>query len=398
MRLLFLTPRLPYPPDRGGEIIIFNFLKQLSARHEIALVSFYDSPGELEHRRTLEQYCARVEMVPRATRLAPKVLARCLAAGWSYVIARHTSDAFRAALRRAVASWRPDIVQIETLLMGPYLGDLPGIPSVLHMHDVTCNVWDRMAAVAPIFLRPLIATEASRIRRAELALWRAVDVCVPVSDVDLQLLRANALSPVRATVVVPGVDCEAFLPLERRPSGRNLVFVGSMNYLPNVDAAKFFVKEVLPLIAAEVPDVTLTIVGTRPSAVVRRLADDPRVRVTGQVEDVRPYYAGAVAAVIPLRAGGGVRMKILEGMALGVPMISTTIGAEGLDLEHDRELLIGDTSQQLASEAIRVLRDPALAERLAKQARETAVRRFSWESVVKVLEGVYESLVPASVP
>jgi glycosyltransferase involved in cell wall biosynthesis len=126
---------------------------------------------------------------------------------------------------------------------------------------------------------------------------------------------------------------------------------------------------------------------------VRRLAEDPRVSVTGPVDDVRPYYAAAAAAVVPLRAGGGVRMKILEGMALGVPMVSTTIGAEGLSLEHGRELLIGDTPQELADAAIGLLRDPALGDRLARAARETALRRFSWESVAAVLDGVYNSVV-----
>jgi glycosyltransferase involved in cell wall biosynthesis len=214
-----------------------------------------------------------------------------------------------------------------------------------------------------------------------------------VSTIDLQHLQSAAAHAVRATVVVPGVDCDALQPLVRRPSGSNLVFVGSMNYIPNVDAAEFFVNDVLPLIARERPDVTFTIVGARPSAAVRRLAEDPRVSVTGPVDDVRPYYAAAAAAVVPLRAGGGVRMKILEGMALGVPMVSTTIGAEGLSLEHGRELLIGDTPQELADAAIGLLRDPALGDRLARAARETALRRFSWESVAAVLDGVYNSVV-----
>jgi hypothetical protein len=128
--------------------------------------------------------------------------------------------------------------------MGPYLAEVAGVPSVLHMHDVTWKVWERMTRVAPVYLRPLVAAETRRIRRDELALWRAVDVCVPVSTIDLQHLQSAAAHAVRATVVVPGVDCDALQPLVRRPSGSNLVFVGSMNYIPNVDAAEFFVNDV----------------------------------------------------------------------------------------------------------------------------------------------------------
>ena len=396
MRLLYLTPRLPYPPNRGGEIIIFHFLEQLSSRHDITLVSFYDRPEDLEHRKHLEPYCSRIEAVPRPAKLAPRALLRSLAGGWSYSIARHTSESFRAAVRRATAASRPDLVQLETFLMAPYLAELPGVPSVLHMHDMTWVMWERMARIAPFYVRPLVAAEARRIRRDELALCRTVDMCVPVSEVDLSHLRA-AIPGVRAAVVVPGVDCDALTPGERPASSSNLVFVGSMNYMPNIDAAQFFVKDVLPRISREISDVTFTIVGARPSPAVRRLGDDPRVRVTGPVDDVRPYYAAAAAAVVPLRAAGGVRMKILEGMALGVPIVSTTIGAEGLGLEDGCELLIGDTPQQLADAAIRLVRDSALRERLSRQARATALRRFSWESVGRRLEEIYASVLAAEV-
>src|SRR5262249_37897863 len=177
-------------------------------------------------------------------------------------------------------------------------------------------------------------------------------------------------------------------------STTNLVFVGSMSYLPNVDAAEFFVRDVLPLIAAEMPEVTLSIVGARPAASVQRLAADPHVRVTGLVDDVRPYYAAAAAAIVPLRIGGGVRMKILESMALGVPILSTRVGAEGLGLTDGSDLLLADTPADLAAAAIRLLGDPGLRDRLAAHARQTALRRFSWEAVVQTLEDVYASILP----
>jgi glycosyltransferase involved in cell wall biosynthesis len=198
---------------------------------------------------------------------------------------------------------------------------------------------------------------------------------------------------VRVVPIVPGVDTDVLVPLARPAGTHDLVFVGSMHYLPNVDAAVFFVEQVLPRIAREIPDVTFTIVGSRPTMAVRRLTANPRVRVTGAVEDVRPYYAAAAATVIPLRIAGGVRMKILEAMALAMPIVSTTIGAEGLGLQGGRELLLADDAQGLADAAVRILRDPALAGMLSANARAEALRR-SWTAVGASLEAVYDSIRP----
>ena len=169
-----------------------------------------------------------------------------------------------------------------------------------------------------------------------------------------------------------------------------------MNYPPNIDAAEYFCQQVLPGIVREVPDIHVSIVGGNPAPAVARLAAAGRVRVTGFVPDVRPFYAAAAAAVVPLRVGGGIRMKILEGLALGVPMISTSLGAEGLGLRPGHDLLIADTPEAFAAAVVTLVRDGALRRRLAAQGRETAVARFSWEAVGATLTALYESLVPAA--
>jgi sugar transferase (PEP-CTERM/EpsH1 system associated) len=392
MRILFLTPRLPYPPTRGGEITVFNFLRVLSRTHEVSLVSFYDSPGELEYRAELERFCRHVAMVRRPAKLAPGVVARSLFGRDSYAVARHASAEFAAAVRDAVARNRPDVVQLETFLMGQYLREAGGTPSVLDMHNVTWRMGDRMAEVTSPWLRLPARIQARRVRRDELAVCRAVDLCAPVSETDLVELRREVGDAVRAVVVTPGVDCDLLAPVSPVDAGPEVLFVGSMGYPPNVDAAEYFCRDILPRIAESVPGVHLSIVGANPAPPVTRLAVDGRVTVTGFVPDVRPYYARAAAAVVPLRAAGGIRMKILEGMALAVPMVSTAVGAEGLGLVNERELLIADTPDAFAAAVVRLLREPALRSALAAQARDTAVRRFSWEAVGATLTGIYESI------
>jgi glycosyltransferase involved in cell wall biosynthesis len=285
-------------------------------------------------------------------------------------------------------------VQLETFLMGQYLSDLRGIPAVLNMHDVTWLMWERLVRVTRSILRYPIAIEARRIRRDEMAVCRAVDVCTTVSQVDASALTRAIDPPPRVVVVTPGVDCDRMSATERSGEETGVVFVGSMHYAPNVDAVEYFCRDILPLVAAECPGVTFTIVGARPAPSVLRLAEDPRVRVTGMVDDVRPYYAAAAVSVIPLRVAGGVRMKILEGLALGAAMVSTTIGAEGLSLEAGRDLLVADTPAAFAAAVVRLLREPALRDSIGRQARATAERRFSWEAVGETLTGVYRSLVP----
>jgi sugar transferase (PEP-CTERM/EpsH1 system associated) len=394
VRILFLTPRLPYPPDRGGEIIIYNFLKYLARRHQLALVSFYDRPAELRHCDRLREFCDHVEVVRRPGKLSIPALLRCLR-GHSYSVARHTSAAYRSAVREMVRRFRPDLAQVEVFFMGVYLDELADIRTVLHMHDVAWVMWERLASVTRSIRRPLVALEARRVRRDELRICRTVDVCVTVSDTDQRRLLEAAGRSVRATAVAPGVDADALVPFPLAEGAHDLIFVGSMHYLPNVDAAEFFVHEVLPRIRREVPDVTFTIVGSRPTPAVQRLADQTRVRVTGAVDDVRPYYAAAAATVVPLRIGGGVRMKILEAMALAMPIVSTTIGAEGLGLTSGRELLLADGAEGLAEAAIRVLRDVELRRSLSTNARAEALRR-SWRTVGMSLEAVYASILPSS--
>jgi glycosyltransferase involved in cell wall biosynthesis len=217
---------------------------------------------------------------------------------------------------------------------------------------------------------------------------------VTVSEVDRRLLLTT--NPrLRVDVIPNGVDTKIYQPLPEGDSTPALVFVGNMDYRPNVDAMMYFCSQVLPRVRCALPDVQMWIVGINPRAEVRHLEGEG-VHVTGRVDDVRPYYARSTACVVPLRAGGGTRLKILEAMAFGRPVVSTTIGCEGLDVVDGEHLFIADSADEFAEQTVRLLLDEALRRRVATEARRLAETCYDWDVVVTELEHVYREVAECS--
>jgi glycosyltransferase involved in cell wall biosynthesis len=235
-----------------------------------------------------------------------------------------------------------------------------------------------------------------RLRRYERRACETADRVVVVSDRDAEAVRQ--LVPGLVPAVVPnGVDVEyctgpfSLLPDDSGPGDRDLVFVGKMDFRPNVDAVLWFVRSVLPVIRQQIPEVRFWIVGKDPHPRLAPLTSDPSVVLTGWVRDVRPYIAGAAVYVIPLRIGGGTRLKVLEAMAVGKAIVSTGLGCEGFDLEHDRHLVVADTPEQFAAATLALLEDPERRKRLGKTARHFAAANYDWRAIVPELERVYEA-------
>jgi glycosyltransferase involved in cell wall biosynthesis len=223
-----------------------------------------------------------------------------------------------------------------------------------------------------------------------------VDRLLTVSERDRDLFRVLARQA-HIAVVPNGVDLEGFAPSTSMRTKHSLLFLGMMNYHPNDDGVQFFLKEIFPAIRASIPDVHLTIVGGEPSAAVRAAAS-PQITVTGLVPDVRPYLASAEVLIVPLRAGGGTRLKLLEAMAAGIPAVSTSIGCEGLGAVHDQHLLIADGAEAFARTVIRLLGDAGKRQRLAERARQFVMTRYGWTQIGEVLQAQYNALAPVDRP
>jgi glycosyltransferase involved in cell wall biosynthesis len=260
---------------------------------------------------------------------------------------------------------------------------------VLFTHNVETEIWRRHAETATSWLRTrLYRQQWKRMLRFESRTLARFDRVLAVSDVDrdtFQRLYPGKLTA-PAIVIPTGVDTTFFAPQERASTSRRLVFTGSMDWLPNVDGVLYFCREILPLVRNAIPDVTFTIVGRAPTHTVRKLAEEPGVEVTGRVEDVRPYLADAVAYVVPLRIGGGTRLKIFEAMAAGRAVVSTNVGAEGLPTVHGRHLLLADTPEEFSQAVITLLRNAALREAIEREARALVTTHYDWRQAAAHLE------------
>jgi glycosyltransferase involved in cell wall biosynthesis len=406
-RLLFLAHLLPWPLEGGGQIKSYHTLRLLSSRYDITLLALLRRAEEVENVEPLRPLCAGgVETVLLAPAYRRSLSA--LSSSWRrpnepLLLRRDDAADMHAAVRRDLAGANCAAIHVDHLQMMCFVpegrsSDDP--PVILDQHNVEYRIPERLAAApgTPPLLRALARREAPRLRRAEQAACRRADRVLAVSEQDAaaftDLIGHDRADRVRVTPI--GVDTDTFSPQPhaRRPGEKpTILTVGTMYWPPNVEGVLWFHAEVLPAIRRFTPSgVRFVIAGARPNASVRALAGTD-VEVTGTVPDVRPLMAGCDVFVAPLRAGSGVRVKILNALAMGLPIVSTTVGAEGIDVTDGQDILLADDPNAFAQAVVRVLREPDLAARLRTAARELAVRRYAWDVVGESLLRVYDELL-----
>jgi sugar transferase (PEP-CTERM/EpsH1 system associated) len=396
MRILWLKADLLLPLDKGGRLRTWHLMRHLAKSHVITYLSFGEpgqSPADLAGMR---EVAADVETIPR--RDAPKGswtfygdLAFRLADPLPYAIAKYRSRAFAGRVRALLAERRVDLLVCDFLCPAVNLPDVLPCPSVIFTHNVESEIWRRHAETKTRALpRRLYELQHRRMLRYEGRALSRFDGVLAVSDVDrdafTRLYPNAARRPIK--VVPTGVDTEYFAPAAAPapPESRSLVFTGSMDWLPNEDAMLFFCRDVLPLIRAEEPATTLSIVGRAPTPAIARLGLQPGITVTGTVDDVRPYVRNAALSIVPLRIGGGTRLKIFEAMSMAKAVVSTGVGAEGLPITHREHLLLADQPAEFAGAVVGLLRDADSRRRLGAPARELVVTRYDWSAVAGDLE------------
>jgi sugar transferase (PEP-CTERM/EpsH1 system associated) len=396
MRVAFVTPRVPFPIDSGGRIRSFHLLRAAVHKHEVTLISAVETPADARAAEALRARLPGLELwlarVPRRNSLPRRLVraGRNLVDPLPYPWAGYRHPRFIANVRAALAARAFDLLHCENIQVAHSVEDAETPPRVLNLHNVESVLLARAAAQAPSALRQrLMAWQAAKARRAEAHTLPRFDAGVVCSEVDAA--EAQRIAPGLSLSVVPnGVDVEWFAPRVVVPEASLLVFTGAMDWLPNVDGVRFFTREVLPLLRRRVPRARLLVVGRGLTSALARELADAGVETTGAVEDVRPFLASAALVVVPLRIGGGTRLKILEAWAMGRPVLSTTIGAEGLPAYDGETLAIADDPEALAARAAALLADAGAGARLGARGRAMAESRFDWASVGRALLAAWE--------
>ena len=393
VKLLFLTSRLPYPPFRGDKLHLLNILKPMSRRHEIVLVSFIQNDEERQWFEELRPFCKRIEVVHLPTW---RSLLSCMGAVLSntpFQVAYFRSRQMQDLVRRVAGEERPDAIHIHLIRMAQHAEKLRDIPRVVDLTDATSLYLSRfrMASRNPL-KKLLLAEELRRILLYE-SLLTTFDRSLVCSPLDLSVMIRH-VPGAKVEIARNAVDMGRFPQLDGtvKTDANRLIFTGNMTYFPNADAAQFLVRDILPLVRREIPGVRVFLVGQNPPLSVRALAGDGVV-VTGFVEDISAEYARSAVAVAPVRFGAGTLYKLLEPLALGVPVVTTTTGIGGLDLTPGIDVLVADSAAALADHIVCLLRDPDLRHALSQRAALKVRALHDWDAVAGDLERVYAAIL-----
>ena len=395
MRILYVAPRFPYPPLRGDQVRAYHQVRLLSRNHSVALVAIADQDVPAEARAHMESLCERVILEPLTAWRAAVGLARLLAGDPRPVQTLLYLGAGRQTVRDLAARGGFDVIHAQLLRTAGLVPPKGRVPLVLDLVDVLSVSYTRRMATDRWWWRPALAFEAARLARYERMLLSGGTHCLVVSEAERRALGTWGES---ATVNPNGVDLAAFPFTPGRGAPSRIVFVGNLGYFPNIDGVTWFIDEVLPRIRTKLPEAQLVVVGARPSRTVRMSARAPGVILTGTVANVHAELAGALVAVAPLRAGGGIQNKVLEAMAAGTPVVATSLAVSGVAIRPGEHCLVADTAADFARQVETLLLREDLRLGLATAARALIEARYSWETSVAELEAVYSKVMRGAGP
>lgn len=400
MKILWVKSGGFLPLDTGGKIRSYSLLRELARRHEVSVFTFYPTQENDRHEE-LQAFCKEVFLHPmklpsRASFLDMLGYVRNLIRPVPYSMVKYCRPKAKNRLRELLSSRSYDVIICDFLLTSAVIPwDLP-CPKVVFTHNVEAVIWERHWRVSRNPLWKLISWREYRtMARVERHYLSKADHVLTVSDADRDAF-SKIIAAQKITSIPTGVDLNYFKSASRTMSFRepNIVFTGSMDWTPNEDAILYFAKEILPMIRDRAPRVKLRVVGRAPSPRVLALAaEKSNIEVTGTVPDIRPYLDSADVCVVPLRIGGGTRIKIFEAMAMEKAVVSTTIGAEGLPVTHGKNILLADDPVEFANHVLRLLSDTEQRKQISHAARELVESRHSWSAVVGVMSSALEETV-----
>lgn len=383
-RILFITPRMPYPPLKGDRLRPYNFIKELSKRHTIDLCTFYEGNDDAKGLDEMKKYCANVETVPLSKTQSYMNLLRSLVNFKPLQVNYYYSKAMKRKVEELEVINKYDIIHVVLQRMMPYAIRRNGEKLVLDQIDaLSLNMKRRALTEKNLIKKAIFYCEYINMASYERHNKQKYNECIITSDVD-----KRALGDDRVKVISNGVDTAYFAPA-KADKNIDLIFTGNMNYFPNVDGVVYFCEEIMPKILKVRPDVKFYIVGVNPNKEVISLADNKNIFVTGFVDDIREYLNRAKIFVAPLRSGSGIQNKILEAMACGLPVVSTSQGNSGIKAEDGKDIVLADDIEELAKTIIDLLSADNKRTRIGDSARNMVEKNFSWSSNAQKLELIY---------
>ncbi len=380
MKLLIILPRFPYPTEKGDKLRAFNQIKELSKQFEIVLFALNHSNVKPSHMDAVKPYCSSiyVHKIHPVTVLVNLLLA--LFKRWPFQAGYYYSNAAKKAVNQIIKVHKPEHIYCQLLRTAAYATDCK-IPKTLDYQDVFSKGMERRIPKANFLMRPVFRLEYNRLLRYERFVFDLFDNKTIISIPDRNFIPHHAKEEI---VIIPnGVDQNYFKPMEAKIRSE-LVFTGNMGYPPNIDCAEYLVNEVLPLIHRKFPDTRIILAGASPHARVRELASE-KVLVTGWVDDIRPYYAGARIFMAPMQLGTGLQNKLLEAMAMKLPCITSDLCNSALGATEEVEILVGNTARQVADQAIRLLENKNFADSIARSGYLFVRKNYTWEGATAKL-------------
>ncbi len=403
MRILFVSHFIPHPPTGGASLRNYNIVKELSRNNSVHLVTFtqrdrHPTRERIEKsREVLKYFCEEISIIDVPSDFSSlkwySLLGFNLFSREPYSAWRFWAPQMAQAITDQINRHRFDIVHVDTIALAGYIKYLTGLPAVLNHHNVESTLLIRRAATEKNpATRAYIGLQGRKLRRAEQKALGQFDGNISVSELDSQELLA--LNPAATVRVVPnGTDTEFFKPIDGTKEDSSLVFAGSMAWYPNGDAMILFGERIWPLIKKEIPDITMNLIGSRaPAEVIRYGQEDDNFKVLGFVDDVRPTIAKAAVYVVPIRVGGGTRLKILDAMAMGKAIVSHPIGAEGLDVTDGKDIIIAEEPELFAKRVVELVRNEQKRRLISDQARKTVIEKYSWSTIIPKMEDFYRDI------
>ncbi|MEN6371580.1 MAG: glycosyltransferase family 4 protein [Armatimonadota bacterium] len=397
MKILFLTQLFPYPPICGGTIRSCNILRHLGEKHEVVLVSFVREDPTAEQMGVAASFCSEVHTVPirRSAAANMKFAAKSLFSRKPFIIARDQVVGMQHAIDGLLEPGGFDMVYVDHLQMAQYMDRWDHIPWVLDEHNVEWKIIERMAQSERFSGKGLYASiEWKKLKEWELSACEKAGLVLTVTETDKATLLRECRDLGNVTCIPIGVDFDSFPKAGLSPNARNILSIGTMSWPPNIDSILYFADEIYPEIKSRSDGVKLVIAGSKPAGSIRKLPSmDSSIEVTGFVQDLSALMSEAAVFIVPLRSGSGLRVKILNAMAMGLPVVSTSVGCEGIGAENGRHLLIADTPQAFADSVLRLLSDFELRKQLAEVGREFVLSNYGWDSILARLDKALDALV-----